>query len=67
MALVNCIAILVALVMVYRAVDEVMDPLAKSRATEGELMAALGRFLRVIVGSAILALAVAGLIVGRGA
>lgn len=55
--IVNLIAIALAAVIVYRAVDEVMDPLGRSRATDAELLVALGRFLRVMGGTALMTVA----------
>lgn len=65
--IVNFIAIAVAVAIVYRAVDEVMEPLSKSRVSDGELLAMLGRFLRVMGGTALLVLALVALALGRGA
>jgi|GEM_PF-4397698 len=65
--IVNFIAIAVAAVIVYRAVDEVMEPLSRSRVSDDELLAMLGRFLRVMGGTTLLVLALVALALGRAA
>ena len=55
--IVNLIAIALAAFIVYRAVDEVMDPLSRSGATDADMLATLGRFLRVMGGTALMTVA----------
>lgn len=65
--IVNFIAVAAALVVIYRAMDEVMGPLERSGASDSEIVAMVSRFLRVMGGTALLTIALVALAFGEAA